>query len=460
MNCWSICPAIYFRIKIGGIYLNTREVIYNILYDVFIGKGYSNLVINKYIKKAKLEKKDENLIREVVYGTIENFYYERWIIRKFSSVKYKKIEDPVKIILLMSLYQLFKMNNIPEHAICHEAVELSKKVANISSSKFVNGILRNVMRNKEEIHNNFEKLGRKDKLSIQYSYPLWAIENLIEEHHEEFVYDLVSHSNDRPEFSIRVNTIKISRENLKSDLEDDGYKVSTTRYANEGLIIENPQGIFMTKWFLDGYFIVQDEASMLVGQILNPSLDSKVLDLCSAPGGKTTHIAQLMKNTGCVVSQDIHEHKLLLIEENAKRLGLENIEIELQDATELEVNPCYDFVLADVPCSGTGIVRRKPEIKWSKTEKDIIDLLVLQKEILKAASSQVKDNGILVYSTCSINKSENLNLIESFLAENKDFQLKPFENEVNLAGSEKGYLEIYYNELEMDGFFIAKLQKK
>lgn len=440
--------------------MKSREIVYNILSDIFIEKAYSNLAINKHMKRANLEKKDENLVREIVYGTVENFYYERWIIRKFSSLKYKKIEDPLKIILLMSLYQIFKMDTIPEHAICHEAVELSKKVSNPSSSKFINGLLRNIIRNKEDIYTSFDTLGKKDRLSIEYSYPLWAVDELIEQHGEKFAYDLVKHSNDHPDFTIRVNTTKITRTELKKELENEGYLVSETIFAKDGLKIKQPHGIFMTNWFKKGYFIAQDEASMIVGQILNPAMDSKVLDLCSAPGGKTTHIAQMMENTGTVVSQDIYEHKLSLIDQNAYRLGLKNIKTMMQDATKMEANPVYEFVLADVPCTGTGIVRRKPEIKWTKSEQECKDLVVLQKEILLNASKQVKSGGVLVYSTCSINKYENLNIIEQFLEENNDFELKSFSEQVDLEGSERGYLEIYYNVSDMDGFFIAKLQKK
>lgn len=439
--------------------LNERELAYKILYKIINEGAYSNLTINHYLKKLSIELHKKNLIRELVYGSLENFHYLRWLVRKKSSVKYKKIEPEIQIILILSLYQLDKMDNIPEHAICNEAVKLAKKYGKRGSEKFVNGILRSCIRDLEELQRDFDVLGTKDKLSIQYSFPFWLMEYLKDQLGEEKVFELIKHSNDKPEFIIRTNTLKASRSELMNRLEDQKFIVRKTSYAKEGLIIENPSGIFETIEFEEGWFIVQDESSMLVAQILDAKEGYNVLDVCSAPGGKATHIAQKMNNLGLVVAQDLHPHKIKLINDNADRLGITSIKSVCKDVFDMDDENIFDAVLADVPCSGLGIVRRKPELKWWKNVEEIEAIIELQRRILEKASKKVKKGGNLIYSTCSINPKENIDIVNEFIKNNPKFELMPFDDLCEIEGSEKGYLEIYYDTLKMDGFFIAKLKK-
>lgn len=439
--------------------MNEREIAYQILYKIINEGAYSNLTLNKYLKKTDIEIHKKNFIRELVYGTLENYYYLRWIIKKKSDVKYKKIEKEIQVVLLLSLYQFTKMNQIPEHAICNEAVKLTKKYAKRGSDKFVNAIMRSAIRDIEKIEADFEKLGKKDKLSIEFSYPFWIIEYLSEQLGMEKTVELVKHSNDKPEFSIRTNTLKISREKLKENISNQGFVVFETEYAKDGLIIENPAGIFETDEFKNGFFTIQDESSMLVAQIMDAKKGELILDVCSAPGGKATHIAQMIEDEGMVVAQDLYSHKIKLIEENRDRLGIENLQAICKDIFEMEDKDTYDCVLADVPCSGLGIVRRKPELKWWKSEKELQGLISLQKRILEKASKQVKNGGTIIYSTCSVNPKENIEIVKKFLEENPNFELVSFNKFCEITGSEKGYLEIYYDTLKMDGFFIAKMKK-
>lgn len=263
-----------------------------------------------------------------------------------------------------------------------------------------------------------------------------------------------------------MNTTKTTRVELKSILESNGFVVSETKYSLDGLIVDNPYRITDMKEYLEGLFTIQDQSSMLVAQIMNPSKGSFVIDLCSAPGGKTTHISEKMNNDGRILARDIYEHKLKLVKENYERLGSTIIKTEVFDATVFDENlvESADYVLIDAPCTGLGMIRRRPEIKWNRVEKDIKSITEIQKTILKNGSRYLKPGGVLVYSTCTIEKDENINLITGFVKENKNFEFCGFDHllssNYSMNTSKDGYIELYPHIHQMDGFFIAKLTKK
>ena len=247
---------------------------------------------------------------------------------------------------------------------------------------------------------------------------------------------------------------------------DKGFVVRDSKYGVDSLIIENPIRITELEEFKLGYFIIQDESSTLVGQIMDPSPGSVVIDICSAPGGKATHIAQIMNNKGKIFSRDIYDHKIKLIDENAKRLSIEIIQTAISDATKRDeylVN-IADYILVDAPCSGFGLIRRKPEIKWNRKENDIKELVNIQSNILDNVKDYLKIDGILVYSTCTIEKDENYNLIEKFLEQNKNFKLMSIEdklwNKEKLDTLNDGYIQLFPHIHNTDGFFIAKMRKE
>lgn len=328
------------------------------------------------------------------------------------------------------------------------------------SSGFVNAILRNLIRNKDEII-KINKENKTDYYSIKYSYSKDIINKFIKDFGEDFTEELLEENSKKPNIYIRINTLKTNKEELYKKLEDQGVKVSEVKGVDFALRVENLKNIENNPLFKEGLFTVQDISSMMVGLIMNPKENSKVLDVCSAPGGKTTHIATLMKNTGIVVSRDIFEHKLKLIKGTVNRLGLTNVYIEKYDALVFDEDSSnkFDYVLADVPCSGLGIIKRKPEIKY-KEKSDIESLPKLQEKILENTSRYVKVGGNLIYSTCTILDSENIDVINKFLIENKDFELEKIDEvNIDLENQQNGYLKIYPNIHEMDGFFIAKLKK-
>lgn len=437
--------------------MKAREIAYKVLLDIEKNKNYSNMAINKHFKDVKMSNQDRGLATEIIYGVIENKYYIDYMIDKLSKVKTNKMEIYVKTLLRMGIYQIMFLNSISDYAAVNETVNLAKK-KNSKVSGFINGILRNVIRQKEEI-GKVKTKDDVDYLSIKYSYDKWMIRNWMIHFGKEFTEELLEANNERPNIYLRTNTLKITRDELIKKLEKQNIKAEKVNVVEEAIKVEHLKDIENNSLYKEGLFTVQDVSSMLVGKVMNPKENSLVLDVCSAPGGKTTHMATLMNNTGQVVSRDIYDHKLKLIKAASKRLGLTNVDVEEFDGMKLDRESIakFDYVLADVPCSGLGIIRRKPEIKY-KEKEEFRQLPPIQKKILENASKYVKVGGTLIYSTCTIQDSENIDVVNEFLQKNKNFELVPIkEVNVDLENQEKGYMKIYPNVHDMDGFFISKL---
>lgn len=444
--------------------MNSREIALNILMDINIKGAFSNYSINKHLK-GEVDIKDQNLIREIVYGVIENLLYLDHIISKLSKIRITKIQPAIMEILRMGVYQMAFMDKIPDRAAINEAVNLSKRHGHKGVSGFVNGVLRNFSRNKEELMKVDER-DKLDYLSIKYSHPKWMVKRWVEEYGYEFTENICKTNNLKPKLNIRANRLKTSREKLIRTLSNYGFITSETKYAKDGIIVHNPTRITEIEEFKLGHFIIQDESSMLVAQIANPKENSLVLDLCSAPGGKSTYMAELMGNKGRIISRDIYEHKLNLVKENSIRLGIDIIETEIFDALKFDESLVgkVDYCILDAPCSGLGIIRRRPDIKWNRREEDIKELRKIQKNILDNAKQYVKPGGIIIYSTCTIGKEENLDIINGFLNGNSEFSLSGFDNLLDstekIETGNNGYIQLFPHIHGTDGFFIARIQKK
>lgn len=439
--------------------MNARELAFKTLYDIERNKNYSNMSINKNFKNINISDQEKGLATELIYGIIENKYYLNYIIDKLSKIKSKKMSTYVKISLWLGIYQILFLDSIKEHAAVNESVSLIKKYDK-KSSGFVNAILRNVLRNKETIM-DIDKANIEDFLSIKYSYNPWIIQKWIKVFGEDFTRDLLESNSEKPNLYIRTNTVKISRDELIEKLKSQGVIGSKVNGIDEAIMVKNLKNIENNKLFKEGFFTVQDISSMLVGKVTNPKEGSLVLDMCSAPGGKTTHLATLMNNSGQVIARDVFEHKLKLINNTVKRLGLKNIEVENFDALKIDENSIdkFDYVVSDVPCSGMGIIKRKPEIKFKK-EEELKELPSIQSEILSNASKYVKVGGCLIYSTCTIHDEENIDIVNEFLKNNENFELVPIDEvKIDLDNQDKGYIKIYPNIHGMDGFFISKLKR-
>lgn len=442
---------------------NTREIALKILIEINEKGAYSNIALNKYMN-LDISRIDESFSRKIVYGVLENRLYLDWIISKISKIKIKKIDSTILEILRIGVYQIIFMERIPDSAAVNESVKLSKKYSHSGSVGYVNGVLRNIVRNKKKIR----KVDIKDPIeyiSVKYSHPKWIIKRWLNEFGEEFTLKLCEANNGKVNLNIRTNTLKVDRETLKNILKNKGYNISETKYAIDGLIIENPYRITNINEFKNGLFTIQDESSMLVSQIMDPRKNSTLIDVCSAPGGKTTHMAQYMENKGKIIGRDIHKHKFKLIKDNYTRLGIDIIKTEVFDAMNLDESLLSkaDYVLVDAPCSGLGLIRRKPEIKWNRNQENIEKIKEIQNKILINASKYLKSGGILIYSTCTIGKEENVGIVKKFLKENNDFKLMGFDSlldsKENIKTAKDGYIELFPHIHETDGFFISKMQK-
>ena len=427
---------------------NPREKALQIINDVLYKGAFLEESL-EILKKSNIDERDYNFIKEITTGVIRNRTYLDYVIKINSRVKIKRIHKIILSILEMAIYQMYFLDKVPDYSIVDESVNLAKIYGNRGSISFTNGILRSISK-KDAPQVKIED--SIDNLSTFYSHPKFYTEYFYNNYGEEFTKKLLKDNNEMPPFTIRVNTLKTSKSDLMSNLKELGFEIEETVYDN-ALNILNPKGIIDTKYFDDGHFYVQDLGSILVASFLNPRQNSKVLDLCAAPGGKTTHLAELMNNTGEIMACDKSQGKIKLIQENAKRLGAKNIETRVNDARVLNKDfiDKFDYVLVDAPCSGTGLYRKKPDIKWNKDLEDIKSLAEIQLEILDKAKDYVKDGGELLYSTCSLSKIENEDVVNKFLENNKNYKIKKLRD--------REVLKLFPSIDGSDGFSITLMEK-
>lgn len=427
---------------------NAREKTLQIINDVLYKGAFLEESL-EILKKSNIEERDYNFIKEISTGVIRNRSYLDYVIKINSRVKFNKIHKIILTILEMAIYQMYFLDKVPDYSIVDESVNLAKIYGNRGSISFTNGILRSISKKEApqvRINDSIENL------STYYSHPKFYTEYFYNNYGEDFTKKLLKANNEKPLFTIRVNTLKTNKIDLINNLKELSFEIEETVYDN-AINILNPKGIIDTKYFDEGHFYVQDLGSILVSSFLKPVENSKVLDLCAAPGGKTTHISELMDNTGEIIACDKSTGRIKLIEENANRLGAKNIKALVNDARILNENFInkFDYVLVDAPCSGTGLYRKKPDIKWNKDLEDIKGLAEIQFGILENAKEYVKDGGNLLYSTCSLSKIENEDVIKKFLEKNKNFKIK------KLRGRE--ILKLFPSVDGSDGFSITLLEK-
>ena len=432
----------------------TREIALKTLYKIDKEQAYSNIVLNEEIKQNRknLTEKDIGLISEIVYGVTTWRLTLDEIIKKYSKIRLKKISPWILNILRMGAYQIIFLDKIPKSAAVNESVNLAKRYGHSSSSNFVNAILRKIEKsNYEEFSQITDDIERISKTT---SMPEWIIKELLKNNGVEEVEQICTNSNLKPQITIRVNILKITKKDLMKKLEEENIEYQEInieeRLTEDFLIINKVKNIENLELFKNGYFTIQDISAGLTAKILNPQPGESVLDACSAPGGKTTYMAELMKNEGNIEAWDIHEHRTKLVEKNAKRLGIDIIKTQVKDASiyDEKINEKFDKILLDVPCLGIGVIKRKPDIKWQRKAEDIEEITKIQKTILEQCSKYLKPGGDLVYSTCSILKEENENIIFDFLNKNTDFEM--------VKNSKYSIMP----DRQRDGFFICKLHKK
>lgn len=441
-----------------------REVALKTLYKIEKEDAFSNIALDELLKqnRQRLDEKDVGLISEIVYGVTTWRLTLDEIIKKYSNIRLKKISIWILNIMRMGVYQIIFLDKIPKSAAVNESVNLAKRYGHKSSSNFVNAILRKV--EKTDYNELFYIENDIERISKTTSMPVWIIEELLKEQTVEEVEEICKNSNLKPQISIRVNNLKITKEELKNKLKERNIKFEEG-VLEDFLVINKVKNMENIDLFKEGFFTIEDEAAGLIPLVLEPKQGDIVLDACSAPGGKTTYIAEMMYNNGEIEAWDIYEHRLNLVDKNAKRLGIKIINTEINDATiyNEKYKEKFDKILLDVPCLGLGVLKRKPDIKWKRKREDIQEIKNIQLKILDNCSKYLKSGGKMVYSTCSILKQENEECINEFIKNNEMFSIKQIDlkdhNYLKKISKFDKYLQLYQNE-KIDGFFICKMQKK
>lgn len=431
---------------------NAREVALRTLHKIDSEGAYSNIALKEELLKAGLDSRDNAFVTNLVYGVISRRLTLDYVIKTYSSVKLKKLSVFVLDILRMGIYQIFFMDKVPDSAAVNESVKLANKYAKRSMG-FVNGVLRSVIR-------GGDILADIKDISVKYSFPGEICDVFIRDLGAKRAESLMKSLNSQAAMTIRANSLKVTAEELKEKLCGCGVSAELIDGVPYVLRVSGLD-VSGSDLYKKGFYTVQGVSAILSVMALDAKPGQNVIDMCSAPGGKTSFIAELMKNEGEIRAFDIHPHKIDIIEKNMERLGISIVQAACVDGT-VEISRLKgwaDKVIADVPCSGLGIIQKKPDIKWAFEPSELSNIQI---KILKNAASYLKEGGELIYSTCTLNKQENEDVINEFLAENKEFELVDFRELIpeRFRKETPGYMTLYPDIDNTDGFFIAKIRRK
>lgn len=423
--------------------------------------AYSNLQLNQALKDSQLNAADKRLTTNLVYGVLQHKLTLEYWLAPF--VKGKKMDSWVQTLLLMSIYQYHYLDRVPEWAVTNESIELAKQLGNPGTRRFVTGvlhaILRNGLRDVDQIKSPVKRA------SVKYSLPEWLVNELTQEYGDDTANRVFAAVNEPARVSLRVNLALTTKQQAMEQLATEGVKTKSSQVAADGLVVESGDAA-NTKAFADGLVTIQDESAMLAVESMDISMSDRVLDACAAPGGKTVQIAEYLdsRQGGQVTALDIHQHKIKLIEKNTQRLAVADrvtaVKLDARKVDEVFANETFDKILVDAPCSGIGLLRRKPEIRYDKRLSDSQHLHEIQLAILNAVAPKVKKGGIIMYSTCTILQTENDGTVQAFLASHPDFRLVKTQTSRALKNARTGAtLTILPSDYGSDGFFISNLQR-
>lgn len=450
---------------------NIRELILEVLVRAEEQSAYLNILIPSYFNNYHLKKEDKALLHEIVYGVTRFRKKLDWIIRQSLTRKGKKLPTDINNILRIGIYQIFYLDKIPDYAIVNESVNLTKKSKNCKYSNLVNAILRKIIRGTSNVY--WPDINQQPAIyvSIYYSFPEWLIHRWIRRHGLDLCINICQIMNKKPGITIRINSLRINMPDFQHRLSGLKIQFKEGKYLpSESLILESFVDFSESTLFKSGLFSIQDESSSLASRLLNPLPGDLIIDMCSGPGGKTTHLAQLMKNQGQIIAFEKNKTRLEMVQDESRRLGINIIKCLLKDSTLF----CGDFfekadkILVDAPCSGTGVIRKKPDLKWKNiNNRQLQKITELQEKILNVAARYLKPGGELVYSTCSMEKEENDSLIKKFLNKHKEFAIQDTSSFVKEYGVIKYNTEIEqsiqllpgFSGENVDGFYMVKLKK-
>lgn len=435
--------------------MSALQVVYELLLKME-KSAYSNIALSSALNSSALSPQDKRLVSRLFYGVIERKLTLDHVVSKYSKKSPDKLDIEVLIVLRIGLYQLLYMDKIPDNAAVNGSVELVKANRKSSASGFVNAVLRGFIRDGKRIEFPSDRI---ERLSVENSCPVWLVKKLISEYGEENAVSLIRLDSGPPPIAIRVNTTLTESEKLVKRLADEGVTADICSILPNCLLIHGTGNVEQLSAFKEGLFHVQDLSSQLCAEALGAVSGDVVLDMCSAPGGKSFTIAEIMGNKGSLFAYELHKKRADLVAEGAARLKLDIIKAAENNASVYSDNiPTADKILCDVPCSGLGVIRRKPEIKYKK-ESDLERLPEIQLSILETSAKYLREGGELIYSTCSVSRSENDEVVDKFLERNPQFmELSFLENMGKPFG--KGRVTVFPKDFGSDGFFICKFRKK
>ena len=448
---------------------SAREAALRALVGIDEKNAYAQSARDRILDSCDLDTRDRAFCTQLIFGVTKHKKTIDHIIRTFSTRPIRKMDPVTRNTLRLGVYQIYCLEQIPSHAAVYECVALAKKYAHVGSAGFVNAVLRSLLRNPDAIRFPDYAQETVSHISLKHSHPEWLVSRWIKRFGPEETERLCQVNNEEPSVTIRTNTLKITRDALVLKLRREGFEAVPSDLVDEAIEVGSTGDLFNHELYSSGMFIAQDIASMLVSYVLSPKPNEHVMDLAAAPGGKTTHIAQLMGDRGQIIACDVHEHRLALISENLQRLGILSVKPMICDSRRLPDDIGareFDKVLLDAACSGTGVLRRRADLRWQRTDEDLRDLVALQRELLESAAHLVKPGGVLVHSTCSIEPEENSEQICDFLKEHIEFSKDHAEPYLpagfRMAFPDQGkpFVNTYPHTHGIDGFFIARLTRK
>lgn len=445
--------------------VSLREIILGVLLEILEEEKYSHIVLRDVLEKYQyLEKRDRAFISRVTEGTLENLIQLDYIIERFSKVKIENMKPVIRTILRMSVFQLKYMDSVPDSAACNEGVKLAQRKGFYRLSGFINGVLRSVTRNLDKVEYPDVKQQPIPYLSITYSMPEWILKDWLELYGFETVELICQETHRKKMTPIRCNLNRASKQEIMDSLKEQGILVEPVSYLDYALEIGDYNYMKAINAFKKGWFQVQDISSMLVSEIASPKWGDYCIDVCAAPGGKSLHLADKLKGSGHVEARDVSDYKVRMMHENIERIGLINMTAVSADATVFYPASVEkaDILIADVPCSGLGVIGKKQDIKYKMTPAKRTEIVKLQRKILDTVYSYVKKGGTLIYSTCTIGAEENQLNVKWFL-ENYPFRLESIDpyicEELQSKTTQAGYLQLIPGIHKTDGFFIARFKR-
>lgn len=449
--------------------VSSREVALAALVDVDKNGAYARIALDRALSNSDLDKRDRAFATELVYGTLRSAGLLDHVALRFSRIPVDRMDPEARSAVRMGLYQILEMDSVPAPAAVHETVEAVGRISHKGTKGFVNAVLRAVLRSPGPVALPDRGEDPAGYIAIKYSHPRWLVEDWIRDWGAEWAEALAAADNVTPPVTVRVNLLRTTREEFAKRAVEAGIAAKPSELAPEAVDLADLDTVDSVPGFSEGFFQVQDISGMLVSHILDPKPGETVVDACAAPGGKTTHIAQLMEDRGTVLAFDIHGGKLKSLIGAAHRLGLTSIRTEVRDARELgeAIGPVADRVLVDAPCTGLGVLRRRPDLRWRKSRHDMAALVGLAREILEAAARCVKPEGTLVFSTCTITPEENERQVEDFLASHPEFEPSPIGPHLPDGFRERfpvpdgaWHVTFYPHVHGIDGGFAARMRKR